>query len=223
MIYINKTAKDFYVELDSALDPESNLIGNTWDDFSNGYWVLLSDEQIAFRDANPKASIGEVFRMQIEVEEAPIIDEEELALTDTMKAKLIDIEAQDKESNLFYINVVKDGETIAHQPLWIDKDLRNSLYSITLPALKAKGETVTKLWTQDTPPVSIEVPIDWALDKLPLLEVYAKETYDKRAENESAVYKAYNDRDLETLKNIDVFAGYPLVRTFELNLDLWNE
>ena len=218
MIYINKTAKDIYVELDSALDPESNLIGTTWDDFSNGYWVLLSDEQIAFRDANPKASIGEVFRMQIEVEEAPIIDEEELALTDAMKAKLIDIEAQDKESNLFYINVVKDGETIAHQPLWIDKDLRNSLYSITLPALKAKGETMTKLWTTDQPPVSVEVPIDWAMEKLPELEVYAKETYDLRAANEAAVYAAYNNKDIESIQAINVKAGYPMYKQFKFEL-----
>lgn len=218
MIYINKTAKDIYVELDSALDPESNLIGNTWEDFSKGYWVLLSDEQIAFRDANPEASIGEVFKMQIEVEEAPIIDEEALALSDAMKAKLIDIEAQDKESNLFYINVVKDGEVIAHQPLWIDKDLRNSLYSITLPALKVKGETMTKLWTTDKPPVSVEVPIDWAMEKLPELEVYAKQTYDIRAANEAAVYTAYNNKDIEAIQAINVKAGYPMYKQFKLEL-----
>lgn len=218
MIYINKTAKGIYVELDSALDPESNLIGNTWEDFSKGYWVLLSDEQIAFRDANPEASIGEVFKMQIEVEEAPIIDEEALALSDAMKAKLIDIEAQDKESNLFYINVVKDGEVIAHQPLWIDKDLRNSLYSITLPALKAKGETMTKLWTTDQPPVSVEVPIDWAMEKLPELEVYAKQTYDLRAANEAAVYAAYNNKDIEAIQAINVKAGYPMYKQFKLEL-----
>ena len=218
MIYINKTAKDIYVELDSALDPESNLIGNTWEDFSKGYWVLLSDEQIAFRDANPEASIGEVFKMQIEVEEAPIIDEEALALSDAMKAKLIDIEAQDKESNLFYINVVKDGEVIAHQPLWIDKDLRNSLYSITLPALKVKGETMTKLWTTDKPPVSVEVPIDWAMEKLPELEVYAKQTYDIRAANEAAVYTAYNNKDIEAIQAINVKVGYPMYKQFKLEL-----
>lgn len=218
MIYINKTAKGIYVELDSALDPESNLIGNTWEDFSKGYWVLLSDEQIAFRDANPEASIGEVFKMQIEVEEAPIIDEEALALSDAMKAKLIDIEAQDKESNLFYINVVKDGEVIAHQPLWIDKDLRNSLYSITLPALKAKGETMTKLWTTGQPPVSVEVPIDWAMEKLPELEVYAKQTYDLRAANEAAVYAAYNNKDIEAIQAINVKAGYPMYKQFKLEL-----
>lgn len=219
MIYINKTAKGIYVELDSALDPESNLIGTTWDDFSNGYWVLLSDEQIAFRDANPDASISEAFNMELEK-----VVESNFAEIEVLKnEKLDEILRADVMSNKFFTSVVKDGVEINNVQLWIDKDLRNSLYSITLPALKKDGHKTTKLWTQDTPPVSIEVPIDWALDKLPLLEVYAKETYDKRAENESAVYKAYEEGDLEALKNIDVFGGYPLVRTFELNLDLWNE
>lgn len=219
MIYINKTAKGIYVELDSALDPESNLIGNTWEDFSKGYWVLLSDEQIAFRDANPDASISEAFNMELEK-----VVESNFAEIEVLKnEKLDEILRADVMSNKFFTSVVKDGVEINNVQLWIDKDLRNSLYSITLPALKKDGHKTTKLWTQDTPPVSIEVPIDWALDKLPLLEVYAKETYDKRAENESAVYKAYEEGDLEALKNIDVFGEYPLVRTFELNLDLWNE
>lgn len=219
MIYINKTASDFYVELDSALDPESNLIGSTWEDYMNGCWILLSEEQISFRENNPNASVEEVFNMKLTEYENRENDE----ITQLRDELLSKIESADNFSNKFYISVISEGVEVANQQLWIDKDLRNSLYSITLPALKKDGHTTTKLWTNDTPPVSIEVPIDWALDKLPLLEVYAKETYDKRAENESAVYKAYNDGDLETLKNIDVFGGYPLVRTFELNLDLWNE
>lgn len=219
MIYINKTASDFYVELDSVLDPESNLIGSTWEDYMNGCWILLSEEQISFRENNPNASVEEVFDMKLIEPVKPEVDE--LLLERDNKLRLI--QSADNLSNKFYISVISEGVEVANQQLWIDKDLRNSLYSITLPALKKDGHTTTKLWTNDIPPVSVEVPIDWALDKLPLLEVYAKETYDKRAENEAAVYKAYNDGDLEILKNIDILANYPLVRTFELNLDLWNE
>lgn len=216
MIYINKTASDFYVELDSALDPDSNLIGSTWEDYMNGYWILLSKEQISFKENNPNASAEEVFNMKLTEYENQENDE----ITQLRDELLSKIESADNLSNRFYISVILEGVEVANQQLWIDKDLRNSLYSITLPALKNDGHTTTKLWTNDTPPVSIEVPIDWALDKLPLLEVYAKETYDKRAENELAVYSAYNNGDLDVLKSIDVFANYPLVRTFELNLDL---
>lgn len=218
MIYINRTVKGYYVELDSALDEKSNLIGTTWEDFKNEYWILLSDEQIAFKNDNPDASIKEVFMMKLD--EKPVVDEEKIALDNAKRDKLREIEEQDERSNLFYIDVIKGGELIAHQSLWIDKDLRNSLYSITLPALKAKGEYTTKLWTTDKPPVSIEVPIDWAMEKLPELEVYAKQTYDKKAENEAAVYSAYENKDLNALMEVDVYLGYPLVKTFELNLDL---
>lgn len=219
MIYINKTALGFYVELDSELDPESNLIGTTWDEYLNGYWILLTEDQVSFRKENTGASVKEVFDMKLIKPVEPEVDE----LLLERDNKLRSIQSADNLSNRFYISVISEGVEVANQQLWIDKDLRNSLYSITLPALKRDGHTTTKLWTNNTPPVSVEVPIDWALDKLPLLEVYAKETYDKRAENESAVYKAYEEGDLEALKNIDVFEGYPLVRTFELNLDLWNE
>lgn len=218
MIYINRTVKGYYVELDSALDEKSNLIGTTWEDFKNEYWILLSDKQIAFKNDNPDASIKEVFMMKLD--EKPVIDEEKIALDNAKRDKLREIEEQDEKSNLFYIDIIKEGELIAHQSLWIDKDLRNSLYSITLPALKAKGESTTKLWTTDKPPVSIEVPIDWAMEKLPELEVYAKQTYDKKAENEAAVYSAYENKDLNALMEVDVYFGYPLVKTFELNLDL---
>ena len=218
MIYINRTVKGYYVELNSALDEKSNLIGTTWEDFKNEYWILLSDEQIAFKNDNPDASIKEVFMMKLD--EKPVVDEEKIALDNAKRDKLREIEEQDEKSNLFYIDVIKEGVLIAHQSLWIDKDLRNSLYSITLPALKAKGESTTKLWTTDKPPVSIEVPIDWAMEKLPELEVYAKQTYDKKAENEAAVYSAYENKDLNALMEVDVYSGYPLVKTFELNLDL---
>lgn len=217
MIYINKTAKGIYVELDSALDKDSNLIGSTWDEYQKGYWVLLSDEQIAFKDTNTGASVEEVFKMQFNVNGA-ITDDEMFALNNAKRRKLKDIETQDDESNKFYITVIKDDEIISHQSLWIDKDLRISLYSITLPSLKAKGEISTKLWTKDKPPVSIEVPIDWAIEKLPELEVYAKQTYDLRAANEAAVYAAYENKDIEAIQAIDVKNGYPTPIHFKLEL-----
>ena len=52
MLYINRTAKGNYVELDSALDPESNVVGTTWEEYMKGAWILLSDEQVAFKEAN---------------------------------------------------------------------------------------------------------------------------------------------------------------------------
>ena len=105
---------------------------------------------------------------------------------------------------------------VANQELWIDKDLRNSLLNMALPGLLSDGETPTKLWTSGTPPQFIEVPISWAMDKLPYVEIYAKRTYDLRANNEVAVYVATT---IEEVIAIDVKASFSLFLTFELNLE----
>lgn len=220
MIYINKDAETIYVELDALLDPESNQIGQSWDDYQAGAWVLLSNEQIAFREANPEASVEEVYNMvlapdPIEPEPSPEPD----PLQEARRAKLAEIRAQDEFSNKFFVSVLSGGVEVANVELWIDKDLRNSLYSITLPALLSDHETETILWSASTPPQPLKVPISWAMEYLPYLEIYAKRTYDRRASNEAATYAATS---IEEIAQIDVKANYPKFLTFELNLDLWN-
>lgn len=217
MIYINKDAKPIYVELDDLLDPESNKIGQSWDDYEAGAWVLLSNEQVEFKDTNPDATVEEVYNMQlapgpVDPDPAPEPD----PLQEARRAKLAEIRAQDEFSNKFFVSVLSGGVEVANVELWIDKDLRNSLYSITLPALLSDNETETILWSASTPPQPLKVPISWAMEYLPYLEIYAKRTYDRRASNEAAVYAATT---VEEIAQIDVKANYPYILTFELNLD----
>lgn len=214
MIYIQKQIGFFEQE---EILPDSYNVGKALADYENGAFLLLSDEQVAFHEAHPEASLLEVWNMELtptpEPEPVPKPDE----LVAARQQKLHEIAEQDAFSNKFYVSVTSGGVEVANQELWIDKDLRNSLYSITLPSLQSDGETMTKLWTTSTPPASIDVPIVWAMEKLPLLEIYAKRTYDLRASNEAAVYAAAS---IEELAQIDVKANYPKFLTFELNLDL---
>ena len=150
-----------------------------------------------------------------EPEQPAVPEPDELSIA--LQAKLQEIADQDAFSNKFFVSVTRGGIEVANQELWIGKDLRNSLYSITLPALQSDGETTTKLWTTGTPPQAIEVPISWAIKYLPYLEIYAKRTYDCRARNEAAAYAATT---VEEIQAIDVKADYPYFLTFELNLDL---
>ncbi|SEF85998.1 hypothetical protein [Parabacteroides chinchillae] len=212
MIYINKTIP--FWETEKVL-PLSYKTGVSIEDYENGAFLLLSDEQSAFHVAHPDATPLEVWKM--ELTPAPDPAPEPDPLKTARQAKLQEIVAQDEFSNKFFVSVLSGGTEIANVELWIDKDLRNSLYSITLPALQADGQTTTKLWTTGTPPQSIDVPIVWALDKLPLLEIYAKRTYDLKASNEAAAYAATT---VEEIAQIDVKANYPYFLTFELNLDL---
>lgn len=213
MIYIQKTIG--FWDIDSL--PESYKVGTNIEQYEEGAYLALSDEQAAFHAAYPDASQLEVWNMELTPTPQPEPVPEQTALEVARQAKLAEIEAQDEFSNKFFISVTQGGIEVANQELWIDKDLRNSLYSITLPALQSDGETKTKLWTTGTPPQSIDVPISWALKYLPYLEIYAKRTYDRRASNEAAAYAATS---LEQLAQIDVKANYPHFLTFELNLDL---
>lgn len=214
MIYIQR--KLGFLEQEEALN-ESYNIGTTIAEYENGYFLLLNDEQVAFHEAHPAASPLEVWNMELTPlpEPTPTPEPDELVIA--RQQKLQEIAEQDAFSNKFYVSVTSGGAEVANQELWIDKDLRNSLYSITLPSLQSDGETTTKLWTTGTPPQSIDVPITWAMEKLPLLEIYAKRTYDLRASNEAAAYAATT---VEEIAQIDAKLGYPHFLTFELNLDL---
>lgn len=197
--------------------PDSYKTGTTLEDYEQGVFLLLSSEQVAFHEAHPDASPIECWNMEIPSSPEPEPVPEPDALVIARQEKLQEIADQDEFSNKFFVSVTQGGVEVANQELWIDKDLRNSLYSITLPALQSDGETKTKLWTTGTPPQSIEVPISWAMKYLPYLEIYAKRTYDRRASNEAATYAATT---VEEIQAIDVKADYPHFLTFELNLDL---
>lgn len=220
MIYIGHNNTPFFLEIEKELNTEDNVIVYTWGDFINNEvaWLKLSAEQESFYNDHPEATPEEVYNMLLtpepEVPDPTPVPEPD-PLFSARQAKLIEIREQDIFSNKFFVSVKTGGQEVANQELWIDKDLRNSLYSITLPALLSDGETTTKLWATSTPPQSIDVPIAWAMEKLPLLEIYAKRTYDLRSSNEAAVYAATTVEEIEA---INVKANYPLFLTFELNL-----
>ena len=211
--YITKENKLTYIGLNDLLDPSSNDIGESYLDFLAGKWVLLSEEQVLFKEEHPDATVEEVFNMKL-VEKV----DEDIAVNELTRAKSDKLEAiyqQDAQSNKFFISVISEGKEVANSEFWMDKDLRNSLLNVTLPALQQNGDTTTRLWSNTIPPTSIEVPIDWALNCIPIVEVYAKKTYDLMQGNIAKVYEA---QSVDEINSIDVESGYPPYVTFELNL-----
>ena len=238
MKYINKEAKPIYVELDALLDPESNKIGQSWNDYEAGAWVLLSNEQIAFKEANPDATVEEVYNMQlapgsVDPDPAPEPDLLEVA----RQAKLDEIVAQDKFGEKFFVSVIryqrddngniltddageKLTEEVANYTLWMDRGLRTTMLNTTLPAFRDRGDKTRKFWTLDDPSQKVDIPIQWAIDRIPRLEIYATETYDVFASNTNAAHAATT---VEEIAQIDVKMNYPLFLTFELNLDNYEQ
>ena len=216
--YITKKNRLTYIGLNDLLDPSSNDIGNSYLDFLAGKWVLLSEEQVLFKEEHPNATIREVLDMKIsenepEPSQAEVIEAE--VFNRAKDRKLDEIRAQDDKSNKFFISVISEGKEVANSEFWMDKDLRNSLLNVTLPALQQNGDTTTMLWSNTIPPASIEVPIDWALNCIPVVEIYAKKTYDMMQGNIAKVYAA---KTVDEINSIDVESGYPTYITFELNL-----
>ena len=216
--YITKKNRLTYIGLNDLLDPSCNDIGESYLDFLAGKWVLLSKDQVQFKEEHPDATIREVLDMKIserepEPSQAEVIEAE--VFNRTKDIKLDEIRAQDAKSNKFFISVISKGKEVANNEFWMDKDLRNSLLNVTLPALQKNGDTTTKLWSDTTPPTSIEVPIDWALNCIPVVEIYAKKTYDVMQGNIAKVYAA---KTVDEINSIDVESGYPPYITFELNL-----
>lgn len=224
MIYIgHQNNAPFFLEIEEELNTTDNVVVYTWEDFidNNVAWLKLSDEQELFYNAHPDATPEEVYNMQIP-EPVPDPEPEPAPEPDTLeaarRAKLAEIEEQDKFSEKFFVMVTQGGVEIANVELWANSALRTSLIGNTLPAVAADGETTTILWSNSTPSQPLEVPVEWAKKNLLVLELYAKRTYDLMQINKNAAYAATT---VEEIAQIDVKANYPLFLTFELNLDLY--
>jgi hypothetical protein len=115
------------------------------------------------------------------------------------RVKLMELEKADEKSNSFEVDGVK---------MWLTKDERSSLASLTLPSQKAVGETTTTLWGKvDGVPAGFQVNIDTVLNQLlPALENYAKATFDLLMQRTQAVMTATTTAELLA---IDAEADYP--------------
>lgn len=196
-VYIKKGVGGGYVSFDTPLSQElnGNDIGITFNDYLKGKWVLLSQEQVAFHDANPTASVQQVFDMTLP-------DEGVRTLEDAKSERISKIEAYDRSVavNMFTVNGIT---------MWLDKATRAGLL-LRITAEQAMGETVTTLWFGT---IKFEIPIEQAFDMLYAIEIYASGCYDKTAAHKAAV------ETLDSIEAVDAYdytAGYPMKLTFTL-------
>ncbi|WP_308547725.1 hypothetical protein [uncultured Parabacteroides sp.] len=231
MIYIQKQMGFWNVE---EVLPDSYKVGTALEDYENGAYLLLSGEQVDFHESHPDASPLQVWNMEIPSTPDPEPVPEPDALAIARQQKLQEIAEQDKFSEKFFVSVIRyqrddNGnilmndagdqltEEVANYTLWMDRSLRTTMLNTTLPAFQGRGDTTRKFWTIDEPSQEVEVPIGWAIDRIPRLEIYATDTYDLMQINKNATYAATTVEEIEA---IDVKADYPHFLTFELNLDL---
>lgn len=120
--YIRKAIKGYYVETPDEIAQEywDGWIGSTYEDFLNGKWVLLSDEQVTFREEHPNASIKEVWNKELDPQSQPHIPTEEELLEEAKLNKIADIDEYDQSENV-------NSFSISGNNMWLTREDRTQI------------------------------------------------------------------------------------------------
>lgn len=84
--YINREIYPNMLVLDEPLD-DNYAKGNSYDDYINGNpapWIELGEEQLAFKEANPKATVKEIIEARLD--ESRILNEEKSAKYEELRS-----------------------------------------------------------------------------------------------------------------------------------------
>lgn len=201
MVYIWKTYPSFYIETDQEIDAEywDGQIGETLDDFYDGKWVLLSDEQAAFHEANPDASLREVWNTEL----TPV---PERTITDAKREKIAQIDEYDNSSNVNSFNVTANDNTIS---AWLTPTERAN-YKSSIDAAEVVGLETLSFYIGELP---VTLPTQQAKLLLAQIQLYADQCFMVTKAHKAAV------EALESIEDVDNYnyeSGYPEKLTFTL-------
>lgn len=200
-IYIKNNTLNHFVEFEEKLDSSIyNNIGETYDDYLLGKWVLLTDEMVSFYENNPDATPYEVYNMKLQQEE---LDDRTLDVAkEEMRIRIMQY-GSSENVDVFYYN---------GQPMWLDKTTRASL-KLRLEAEKQKNEEMTTLWYNG---LSFSLPVEVATSMLYDLEIYASKCYDN---TQYQLGQMEQLNDIESVDAFDYVVGYPEKLSFSQNTE----
>lgn len=207
MIYINKTAYNIYVELDEVLDETINFVGKTWDDFMNGAWLLLSDEQVKFHEDNPTASVEEVWKMELTTVTHDVRTSEDAK--NEMLSKITEYDSSESV-NSFIVNSNILG--------WFTPEERSN-YKSSIDAAKLLGVETLSFFIGD---VMLEVSPALAEQMLAQIQLYADRCFIVTKQHKmevSEILESENIEETEKIMAIDLYdykSGYPQKLEFDL-------
>jgi hypothetical protein len=199
--YIKQDIPGYYIEFEEKFNPDLyNNIGTTYEDFIDNEWVLLSDEQVAFHEEHPEASIKEVWDM--ELFPAPV-----RTLEDAKREMINTINEYDSSPsvNSFSINGVIDG--------WFTPEERSN-YKSSIDAAKLLGVETLSFFIGDT---MLEVSPVQAEQMLARIQLYADNCFIVTKQHKLEV------EALDTIEEVDGYnymEGYPSKITFEYPINV---
>lgn len=195
--YIKISVPSYYVELVEILTPDLyNDLGSTWEDFMDGKWVLLSEEQVDFKNENPDASVKEVWNMEMIPAHVRTVDEAKREMLDNI----------DRYDNSTEVNGFTINDTII---TWFSVQERLN-YKESINAAKILGKETVNFFVDD---VMLSVNCDAAIGMLAQIQNYADECFIVTKQHKIAV------ETMDNIEDIDSFsyeAGYPEKLNFNL-------
>ena len=188
-LYIKKSIAKHFVDFAEPLKAEEyNNLGETWEDYVDNKWVLLNDEQKAFYEVNPNATVKEIWDMQI----TPV---PERTLEQAKREKIFEIEDYDRSEAV-------NSFTIGNQTMWLTVSERQQL-ATQINSNEAIGRETMTRWFNGH---EFTYPIASWKQMLVALEVYAGDALNVTEGHKSAVNALTSIDDVEAY---DYTTGYP--------------
>ena len=195
--YINKEVPWIYFDMEEELSSELfTNIGETYEDYLDGCFILLSDEQVAFHKEYPEASIKEVLKMELTPEPVRTIEDAK----NEMKEK---ISKYDSSAN---VNQFTINEVI---PAWFTPEERSN-YANSINAAELLGVEKLSFFVGEN---SLEVPTASAKQMLAAIQLYADACFIVTKQHKMAVNALTS---IEEVDSYDYTAGYPKKLNFDL-------
>lgn len=204
--YIKRDVMGQFVTFPEKMKAELyNNLGSTWQDYLDRKWVLLSDEQVQFRAEHPKASVSEVWNMEIYTPPVHVRTLEEAKAEMVMKIKENDASQQ---VNGFIVNDAVTG--------WLTADERAN-YNSSINAAKLLGINEISFYVGD---YLFTTTVEKAENMLAQIQLYADQCFIVTKQHIIAV------EALETIEEVDEYnymTGYPAQLHFTIESEVTAE
>lgn len=196
--YIKKSIPGHYMTLAQPLDPTTHdNVGDTYEHYLHNWWVLLSDEQVAFHEANPEASVEEVIEMQLkEIQEV----DEVKKLKEDLLLKIDNYDRSDSVNSFILNEVIKSWFTVQER----------LNYKQSVEAAKLLGEETLEFLIEG---MILSVSTAAAEYMLAQIQRYADKCYMVTQQHKANVNALTTE---EELQNYDYTQDYPEMLKFEL-------
>ena len=199
--YIKKDVIGNYIEFNEMFNPNLyDNIGESYEDFLNNKWVLLSDEQVAFHNEHPEASIKEVWDMEIAPTPPRTLEEAKAEMIQT-------ITEYDGSDSVNAFNVYDREHDITFEG-WFTPEERSN-YKSSIDAAKLLGISALTFFIGN---IELDVTPTQAEYMLAQIQLYADMCFIITKEHKIYVEGLDNIEDVD---EFDYTANYPQKITFE--------